>query len=382
MNQAPLNNKINVLHLRDSPWIDGPGRTILETGAQIDRSDFNYIIGAFSLYDATQNDLVEAARARGIQAFEIKERHPLDLKAVSTISSFIKRNNVHIIHSHEVRSNLIGLFCAKRNDVKVVTTLHGWIENNRRDRCKVALDKFSLRFFDMVIVVSELLKATAIKHRIQPDRVHLLRNSIVVDNFVIDDSDDSFRHEFAIPPDTVLIANIGRLSPEKGQADFIQAAIRILKRNKKTKFIIIGIGPEEAALKQMVRESGLSNYFIFTGYRKDISRIYNSLDLVVQSSYTEGMPNVILESLLMKTPVIATRVGGTPEIVHNNVTGILIEPGNVSELAKHIDNFLKNKDIYVAMAVAGKQFVEKACSYKYRTAKLSKLYHHLMNETC
>lgn len=373
--------KINVLHLRDSPWVDGPGRTILETGSQMDPAYFNYIIGAFSSNHSRRNGLLEAARERDIRVFEIQERNALDSNVIRHIVGYIKQNKIDIIHTHEVRSDLIGLICAMQTRAKLVTTLHGWIGNNLKDRLKITIDKLALHFFDMIIVVSELLKDTVLKYRIPSSRVHLLRNSIVIDKFKIDRHEDSFRQEFSIPPDTVLIANIGRLSPEKGQKDFILAAERVVKKFKNVMFTIIGIGPEEAALRQLVAARQLNPFFIFTGYRTDISKIYNSLDLVVQTSYTEGMPNVILESLLMKIPVIATKVGGTPEIVRDNVTGILIEPGNISKLIKKIEFFMNNTYILIGMANQGKEFVERSCSYQYRTTKLSQLYRQLLSTT-
>ena len=371
--------KINVLHLRDSPWVDGPGRTILETGTQMDPADFNYIIGAFSSNHSRRNDLLEAARERDIRVFAIKERNTLDFSVIRNISGYIKQNKIDIIHTHEVRSDLIGLICAMQTRAKLVTTLHGWIGNSLKDRLKNTIDKLALHFFDMIIVVSELLKEMVLKYGIPSSRVHLLRNSIVIENFKIDRHENSFRQEFSILPDTVLIANIGRLSPEKGHKDFILAAEQVVKKFKNVTFVIIGIGPEEPALRQLVTDRQLNPFFIFTGYRTDISRIYNSLDLIVQTSYTEGMPNVILESLLMKIPVIATKVGGTPEIVKDNVTGILIEPGNISELIQKIEFFINNTYILNQMANRGKQFVERSCSYEYRTAKLSQLYRQLLS---
>lgn len=366
--------KINILHLRDSPWVDGPGRTILETASLIDKTKYNYIIGAFAGPDWNSNPLIEAAISRNLKVFPIKEKKSFDFDTIRQIIDYIDKNNIHILHSHETRSDLIGLICAKKKHIRLVTTLHGWITNDLKSKVLAYLDKVILHFFYMIIVVSERMKQQVMKYKIPEKKIHVLRNSLLVDQYHPDSEDQNFRKEFNIPPETVLIGNIGRLSPEKGQVHFILAANEILKKNYNVKFVLIGIGSDQEKLQKLARENSISDSVIFTGYRSDMQSIYNSLDLVVQSSFTEGMPNVILESLLMETPVIATDVGGTSEIVEDNTTGILIKPGDFRTISIKIEQYLKNTNFFHKITEIGNKRVKEEFNFHWRTKKLSKLY--------
>ena len=112
------------------------------------------------------------------------------------------------------------------------------------------IDKVALHFFDMIIVVSEKMKQQVMRYWVPEKKIYVLRNSILVDQYVSDRSDQAFREEFNISPETILVGNIGRLSPEKGQADFIRTANKILRNNNNVKFVIIGSGNDQKKLEK------------------------------------------------------------------------------------------------------------------------------------
>ena len=197
------------------------------------------------------NPLIEAAKERELNYFEIVEKGSLDINVIKEINRFIVQNNIEILHAHEVRSNLYGIVCAKLNKIKLVTTLHGWVGNSLKSKFLCELDKLLLHFFDLVIVVSEQMKKEVGKYGVKSSKVHLLRNSILIDQFTPDALDDSFRREYNISPETLLVAKIGRLSPEKGQSDLIKAARMVLKVEPNIKFLLIGVGPDENKLRDL-----------------------------------------------------------------------------------------------------------------------------------
>jgi len=371
-------SKTNILHLRDSPWVDGPGRTIIETAASIDKSRYHYVIGGFSSNGQAESPLINAAFQRDLHAISIREKSAFDINVFRQIIEYIEKNNIHIIHAHEFRSDLIGLICAKMKKVKVMTTLHGWIPNGLSGKLRVGLDKSLLYFYDHIIVVSERMKKQVLSMGVPKRKISLLHNCIIVDRYRKDPSDRRFKAELGIDDNDVLIGNIGRLSPEKGQADFLLAAHAVLKRSRNAKFILAGIGPDQHSLERLAERLGIRNSVLFAGYRKDMQSVYNSLDLVVQSSYTEGLPNVLLESLLMEVPVIATDVGGTPEIITDQDTGILIRPGSVEEMADKIIMYLDNPQLFWSMARRGRSHVTNEFDFAKRTKKEEMIYQELM----
>ena len=370
--------KINVLHLRDSPWVDGPGRTILESASRINSGKYGYFIGAFCKRNSMGNPFINAASDRNLNIFRINESHSLDWTILSQIKHLIVREKIDIIHTHEVRSDVIGLIAGKMSGVPVMTTLHGWIQNGFKGKLFTKLDQVILRFFDHVITVSGKMKEEVLRFGLSQERVTVLHNALVIENFRRNQEDGSFRQEIGVGDKTLLAGNIGRLSPEKGQADFIRAAAEILKHCKNAKFALIGSGSDETYLKELVDELNIRDSVIFTGYRNDMLQVYNSLDIVVQSSRTEGMPNVVLEALAMEVPVIATDVGGTSEAVKDNDTGVLISPGNPEEIAAKISEFIGNKGAFKEMAKKGRERVEAKFGFDERTKKLSQIYDRMI----
>ena len=203
---------------------------------------------------------------------------------------------------------MMALFFHFSMRIPILTTSHGWIQNNLKGRILTKLDKKLLRFFNHVIVVSKKMKDEVLRIGVRPEKVSVLHNALVIENFRRDSEDRSFRGEIGVNDETLLVGNIGRLSPEKGQADFIRSAAKVLSRHQNARFVLIGIGDDKPHLEALTRSLGLEEKVLFLGYRSDMVQVYNSLDLVVQTSYTEGMPNVVLEALAMEVPVIATDV--------------------------------------------------------------------------
>jgi len=380
INKDRNGHKINILHLRDSPWLDGPGRTILETASAIDSSRFNYFIGAFVRNGIAEHPFIDAASRKKANIIEISESGTFDFSNVHQILKIIGKEKIDILHTHEVRSDILGLLCGKMKRIPVVVTLHGWIENDRKGRILTKLDKWLLRYFDHIVAVSDKMKKEVVGVGVNGNKVSVLHNALVIEYFQRNPKDRSFRREIGVADETILVGNIGRLSPEKGQADFIRAAAEVLKQCKNVKFALIGSGSDETYLKELVDKLNIRDSVIFTGYRNDMLQVYNSLDLVVQSSYTEGMPNVILEALAMEKPVIATDVGGTSEAIINNQTGILVRPGDPRGLAEKIIECLKNPGVLAGMVKNGRKLIEMKFNFKERTEKLCRIYDALMRE--
>jgi glycosyltransferase involved in cell wall biosynthesis len=369
---------LQILDLRDSPWIDGPGRTILQCAEMIDRKKCNINIGAFSGESHNDHAYMKRAIQLGLDVVAINETSSFDKKVISQINQVIKKRSIDILHTHDFRSNIYGLICAKRMRLPLVSTCHGWISNNTKGKIYTAIDKYLLRYHDRVIVVSEIMKDHLIKNGVKEDKIHVINNALVINDYVIDRNNNRFRKEFNISADKRVIANIGRLSPEKKQDGFLKAAKYVADNNEYLVFVLIGIGPEEKRLKQLASDLGIKEKVIFTGYRNDMVNIYNGTDLVVQSSITEGMPNIVLESLLMGVPVIATNVGGTSQIVKDGVHGTLIEPENIDALKSAMTDFTDNVEKYNHMAMMGRDHVIKNFNQNSRVEKLFNVYNRLV----
>jgi glycosyltransferase involved in cell wall biosynthesis len=364
---------ITVFDLRDSPWVDGPGRTILDCAETLDASRVRMVIGAFDGGDASRTAYEHEARSRGLEVFRIHERRSLDPDVLRQVLELGRKSGADIVHSHDFRSNVLGLICARRLGVPWMATVHGWIANDWKGSARTLLDKQVLRHADHVIAVSGETRSR-LGRWADRGRCTVIPNALRVERYQPRRGPGPFRAEHGIAADELLIANIGRLSPEKGQLALLMAASDLLRRHRRLRFVFFGLGPDQPRLERFITEHGLGDRVIFAGYRDDIGVIYNELDLVVQSSLTEGMPNVVLESLLMEVAVIATDVGGTREVLKDGETGMLVPPGDHARLIAAIEHYLMDRAGFTKMARAGREDVRMRFDHALRVRHLTEVY--------
>ena len=371
--------KINILDVRDTDEIGGPGKTILETAKRLDKNRFTNHLAVFQIRtEYEETSFIKEARKIDIPLHIIKSHNQYDPAIIFKLLKVIKKNNIHILHTHEPKSDIIGYLVKQLCNVHLVSTIHGYIKNSFRDHLYNKIDKFILRRFDRVIVVSDLMKKQMHQSGISIDKLYLVYNSIVIENYInlgrATILENITKRDFRDP----IIATIGRLNPEKGHKDFIEAANTVLKKGYDASFVLVGDGVERGKLQDMARNLGLESKILFTGYIQDIVSIYRNIDLMVLPSYTEGLPNVVLESLLMEVPVIATSVGGTTEIIEHNETGVIIRPGRPTELADKIVDFIRYKDDFKKMAIEGRADVIKRFNFHNRCKIIEELYVNLV----
>jgi glycosyltransferase involved in cell wall biosynthesis len=192
----------------------------------------------------------------------------------------------------------------------------------------------------------------------------VIPNSINTARF--DRADASARLElerlYSRPP-SLIVGAAGRLSPEKGFHILIDAAVIVANANPSIGFIIFGDGALRDTLQRRIDKHGLGDRFVLAGFRRDLDRFLPKFDLMVQSSFTEGMPNVVLEACAAGVPVVATAVGGTPEIVEPGVNGHLISPGDPASLAQKILESLDGEQRRREMGRRGRQIVSERFTF-------------------
>lgn len=374
---APL----RILHLRDTYEIGGPGKTILETHRAIDGSRFALHLGVFRLRrESPDTPFVRAARAVGMPVHDVLGANRYDLRIVGSVLRLVRELDIDIVHAHEVKSDVVAYLAAWIRRVPIMTTVHGWIGNSAKQRAMIALTKRVIRGFDRVIAVSgrihDELQAAGV-----PDRaLRLLNNAIVLDRYRRTGRTGYLAELFGRPVAGPVIAAIGRISPEKGQMDLVEALGILKSRGCDVSAVFAGDGPDKPAVIARVRALGLEDRVCLAGYIDQTPRLLEETHLLVLPSHTEGLPNVALEALAMNVPVLATRVGGTPEVVIDNETGRLVEAKTPTALADGIADFLANPAPWRAMASRGAARVASQFSFDTRTRRLENIYSELAVE--
>jgi len=377
-----MSEPITVIELRDTYEVGGPGKTIIETFRALDPDRFRCHLAVFLAAGETgQTPFVRAAQACGMPVHFIRGVNRYDPRLVSGLASLSRRLRADIFHAHEVKSDAIAYMASKVHGVCLVTTLHGWIGNSAKQRALIAIDRRLVRRFDAVIAVSSRIRDEAAGAGVPSDRLHLLHNAIVVERYRRTGDTGFLRQLLGRDLPRPIVVSIGRLSPEKGHADMIEALGIVAARGRTLSTVLLGDGPERSRLFEMIRSLNLEGSVHLAGHVESPERVLQEADLMVLPSHTEGLPNVALEALVMEVPVLATRVGGTPEVVRDGETGSLVEPHAPAALAAALIDFASDPSRWNLMAVRGRRLVESHFDFRARTRKLESIYLNTVERT-
>jgi glycosyltransferase involved in cell wall biosynthesis len=230
-----------------------------------------------------------------------------------------------------------------------------------------------------VIAVSPRIRNELLALGLESDKTPLIYNAIVTNNYCPGTYDNGYlRKRFNLKENDILVGNVGRLSPEKGQRVFLDAAKIICHSQNDVYFVLVGDGPDRAALEKYSAEEGIEDRVLFAGYEHDVRPVYQDIDILALTSYTEGFPNVLLESLCMDTPIVATRVGGVEDIVQDGVTGYICEAGDSIGIAASMQRMLDDPEKARAMVSNGKALIRREFQFSTRIEKIQNLYRNVL----
>jgi len=370
-----LNNKPKILHIRDSSDFGSPEKLIFE---QIKRLKiyFNFNIIIFKNIPILNYKFKKININVSVFSFNLFNL----IKTIIFIKNMIICNNISLICSHDYKSNFISLLCGKLCNVPIITVFHGQTSHNFKARFYEYVNKFIIRYFDKIIAVSNATRISLIESGIPNNKIEVIYNATTIPQKTSNLVTEKIRKELRISNEEFVIGFVGRLSREKGLIYLLEALRIILsKKSIRLRLLIVGNGEDYDNIKKQVEKSELVNYVIFTGYRDDIDDIYKAIDLVVLPSLREGMPLVILESFANKKLVIASKVGGIPEIIQDNYSGFLVEKANSNELADKIIFCMNNHDKMKKLINNAYKEFQKKFTYKIQIEKYYMIYKNLLN---
>lgn len=366
---------LRLLYVRDTLMVCGPGKTILNTWRTIDRARFHITIVATRPAEGECNLLLERARTLGARVVALKIGRGVDLVAVWRLIRLLRRERIDVLQTHDAQTRRIGVIAAALTGTRHFTSVHGWIFNERKEKIAKWLDARLIRQADRVITVSEKLKRELEAVGVPDNKISVLRNGILLEDYTSSQrAATELRRALAIPQNHRVVSIIGRLSPEKGHEVFFEAASLLAGELPNVTCLVVGDGHLDGLLKE--RAAALKDHprIVFTGHQEDLSGIYAATDVLVISSFSEGIPNVLLEAAANHVPAVATRVGGIPEVIEDGKTGFLVSVGNAREIANRILTLLRSPDLRRQMGDAARAAVERNFSFLGRTRALERLY--------
>lgn len=322
---------MRIAHLISSGGMFGAENVLLNLAQWFNQNGETVWVGALKDSRSPKLQVIDRAKTLNLPVFVIDCRGRFDINAVLALKKFMKEHKIEILHTHNYKSDVIGLLSAKLASVPIVATAHGFTEVTKAVSFYEKLDRWLLKkFFNAVVVVAETVLGD-----FHSPRKKVIANGLEITRFEANkELRQKFRAACHINEDEALIGIVGRLSVEKNQELFIHAAHDFLRQNKNVKFVIVGNGPEEDKLKSLVMAYALKKEIIFTGLIEDVAGVYQGLDIFTLTSRTEGIPMTILEAMASRVGVVAPKVGGIPQIIYHRETGMLFEKDDKDGLVK------------------------------------------------
>jgi glycosyltransferase involved in cell wall biosynthesis len=365
-----------VLALMDTMKVSGPCRGLFQL-VKLTQEDIRFVLGMFLIGGAATSSPIEEAKRRGYEVATLSQRRRYDPGLILQAWKIMRHYGVQIIQSHSYRPAFMA-WCLKRvTGLPWIAFAHGYTSENKRMAVYNRLDCWLLRRADRVVVVSGALKRHLATAGVPPDKIHVVYNAIDPDDHTPERDGTEFRRQCQVGPHGLLVGVIGRFSPEKGQAVFVEAFADVVRVMPEARAVLVGDGQELPRLQTLVRSRGLEGRVIFAGHQSEMSSVYAGLDLVVIPSLSEGLPNVLLEAMLHGKAVIATAVGGIPEVMALGLSEWLVPPADARALGQKMVEALQAPAVRAALATTGRAHVRAKFSPASRARQLAALYHEV-----
>lgn len=312
-----------------------------------------------------------------------------DIIAFYKILKLVRKYKPHIIHTHMAKAGIMGRVAGLITGVPVrIHTFHGHIFHSYFGwlwtKIFILIEKIMAKFTDRIIVVSKCIKNELCERfRISDaNRTTVIDLGLDLDLYLdIDRLRGRFRNSFGVSSDIVLVGCVGRLTPIKNHKLLFEA-IYVLKRKYKlstAKFLLFGDGELKELLQHYAELLDICELVSFLGWHKDMAMVYADLDIVVLSSLNEGTPLSLIEAMAAKRPVVATAVGGVPDIIENDKSGLLVSNMDANEFADSIFKLIRNEELRTKMGLYGHSYVFKRFAKERLISDIEGLYQQLIN---
>ncbi len=372
-----MNKAINILYLEHHSSIIGGGQiSLLQLMENLNKRKFNPI-----LICPEKADLATEAEKHHIQTIFIPLPSLKTLKVVTVFQSLrkllniIKKEKVHLLHTNSSRSMMYAALLRLFHHIEII-----WhIRIADKDR---VFDRLFEPFANKIITNS---KAAAQRFSWLKDqnKIVTIYNGLDLKSFDENKDGSKIKKELSIKDEAIVIGTIAKLQPKKGIHILLNAAPQIIEQFPSVKFLIVGDAPEAEVsyleqLKSLIKKLNIEKHVILPGFRNDISHIMKVIDIFVLPSFSESFGRVLMEAMAASKPIIASNVGGIPEVVTDGETGILVPAAEADVLAEKMNLLLKDKNLREKMGNRGRNRVEELFTIEKNVSSTEKLYLELV----
>lgn len=367
--------KVNLLYLITELNVGGAEKVLARLVAGLNKERYRVLVCSLQ----KKGPVADEIELSGIKVVSLDMEGKLNLKAPLKLFSLLKKEKVDILHSYLFHANLLARIVGRLAGVPIIISSERIMEMEGRHRA--IINRLTAPLANCITANSNSVREF-IRSQIGIDSKKLVTiyNGLDVSDFRKKEDQAEIKKEWGIDPDKVVIGCVARLDPQKGHEYLFKAALRVVDKHPDVVFLLVGYGPLRKKLEDMTEELGLASKVIFTGVCNDVPRMLSIMDIFVLPSLYEGFPNAVLEAMAASRPVIATSVAGTPEIVVDDQTGILVPRANPEALAEAINFLIQNPERAREMGQAGRLRVEDYFSLEKMVEKTEELYEQLIEK--
>jgi len=308
---------------------------------------------------------------RSVQAFAQQAR----------LVRHIARRRIKIVHAYNFYGNVFAVPPARLAAPVVIASIRDCAPYLTAMQKRV--QRYACQFADCVLVNATAVKDWLIREGYDASKIVVIRNGVDLAGFDGPAEPDRIRRELGLEPRTPLVAVVSRLTRLKGLENLLEAAAMLKPRYPDVRFLVVGeTSPMEVPyldeLKQLAGRLGVGDRVIFTGRRSDVPALLSGVNVSVMPSLNEALSNVLLESMAAGAPTVATRVGGTPEALVNERTGLLVAPGDSRAIADAVGRLLDNRSLASRLGQAARDLIKDRFSVDRMVRSTEELYTELL----
>jgi len=372
--------KIAVAHLLHTVAYGGPETIIINWLCAQDREHFDVHLICFADPKGTEKPFVEAAEAAGLSIHFIPwNRSKPVLKSARLLSTYLREHRIDILHCYNTYAECVGVLAKRMTGVRLVTTKWMWGKLDWKRAILQRMERMLLPFFDRVTAQSEFAARLTAQPGLPASRVDVLISGLEqpLEPYTKQQR-DAERLAFGAGPDQLVFLHLARFWPEKAHDVLVRSFRLVVDEEDSTQLWLAGVGPLLEPTKQLVQELGLEQHVQFIGFSSDLSKLLPLVDAQIHSSNMEGIPLALCSGLSAGLPVLATAVGGVPEIIEDGVSGLLVPPNDPALLASSAIRLIQDASLRARLGSAAQRFMEEHYSLKAAVKRLETVYLEMM----
>lgn len=368
--------KIKLLQMLTNFHIGGTERQVTNLALGIDPSRFDLHLGCLR----HSGELLAELEALRVPRSEFRIGPLYSPKTVwqgIRLARYVRRNSIQVVHSYGFYPIVFTVPVARLAGASIVVA-------SIRNTCDLLtpahrrLQKMVCRLADCVLVNAEAIRQNLVEEGYEAHKIVVIRNGILLPKASKTERGQAVRREWGFPPNSRLVGVFARLNRMKGVEYFLDAAAILAKRFSDVRFLVVGDGAIKKELEERASRLGLGPWIAFTGFRSDVAELLAESAISVLPSLSEGTSNTLLESMAAGTPVIATRVGGNPEVIEDGVSGLLVPPRDSGALAAAMGHLLEDDELACRLGQAGMRRVSELFSIEGAVHQTEHLYRQLV----